>query len=95
MLFCIFGIDKPNMGATRADVMPAHVEYLDKAPIKLVMSGPLTSDDGEDIVGSLYVVEAEGRAAIEEFCENDPLIQADIWEYSQIRAFNKRVDNRD
>ena len=28
MFFCIFGIDKPNMGATRADVMPAHVEYL-------------------------------------------------------------------
>jgi uncharacterized protein YciI len=95
MLFCIFGIDKPNMGETRAKVMPAHVEYLSNAPIKLVMSGPLTSDDGDAIVGSLYVVEAEGRAAIEEFCENDPLIQADVWEYSQIRAFNKRVDNRD
>ena len=95
MLFCIFGIDKPNMGEVRAKVMPAHVEYLGAAPIKLVMSGPLTSDDGEDIFGSLYVVEAEGRAAIEEFCENDPLIQANVWEYSQIRAFNKRVDNRD
>jgi uncharacterized protein YciI len=83
------------MGETRAKVMPAHVEYLSNAPIKLVMSGPLTSDDGDAIVGSLYVVEAEGRAAIEEFCENDPLIQADVWEYSQIRAFNKRVDNRD
>ncbi len=95
MLFCIFGIDKPNMGEIRAKVMPAHVEYLDKAPIKLVMSGPLTSDAGDAIVGSLYVVEAEGRAAIDEFCKNDPLIQADVWEYSQIRAFNKRVDNRD
>ena len=95
MLFCIFGIDKPNMGDIRAKVMPAHVEYLDKAPIKLVMSGPLTSDDGDAIVGSLYVVEAEGRAAIDEFCKNDPLIQANVWQYSQIRAFNKRVDNRD
>jgi uncharacterized protein YciI len=95
MLFVIFGIDKPNMGPTRAEAMPAHVAYLNEAPIKLVMSGPLTSDDGEDIVGSLYVVEAEGRAAIEEFCKNDPLIQADVWEYSEIRAFNKRVDNRD
>ena len=49
MHFCIFGIDKPNMGDIRAKVMPAHVEYLDKAPIKLVMTGPLTSDDGEDM----------------------------------------------
>ena len=38
MLFCIFGIDKPNMGEVRAKVMPAHVEYLGAAPIKLVMS---------------------------------------------------------
>jgi len=95
MLFCIFGIDKPNMGETRAKAMGPHIEYLDKAPIKLIMSGPLTSDDGEAVVGSLYLVEAEDRTAIEEFCKNDPLIQADVWEYSQIRAFNKRVDNRD
>jgi len=95
MLFVIFGIDKPDMAATRAEVMPAHVEYLNDAPIKLVMSGPLTSDDGKDIVGSLYVVEAESRADIDEFCKNDPLIRADVWTYSEIRAFNKRVDNRD
>ncbi|NQV54637.1 MAG: YciI family protein [Rhodospirillales bacterium] len=95
MLFVIFGIDKPNMAETRAKAMPGHVEYLDKAPIKLVMSGPLTDDAGENTIGSLYVVEADNRADIEEFCANDPLIQADVWTYSEIRAFNKRVDNRD
>ena len=35
MLFCIFGIDKPNMGEVRAKVMPAHVEYLGASPIKV------------------------------------------------------------
>ena len=77
------------------EALSTNGKNLDNAAIKLVMSGPLTSDDGNDIVGSLYVVEAKSRAAIDEFCDNDPLIQADVWEYSQICAFNKRVDNRD
>ena len=94
MHFVIFCIDKP--GITRnPDVMAAHVEYLNKSAIKNVMSGPLTGDNGEGIVGSLYVVEAESRAAIEEFQKDDPLVKADYWQLVEVRAFNKRVDNRD
>ncbi|MDH3738438.1 MAG: YciI family protein, partial [Alphaproteobacteria bacterium] len=69
--------------------------YLSTNPVKLVMSGPLTSDDGEAIVGSLYVFEAPDRAAVDAFQANDPLVQADIWESMETRAFTKRVDNRD
>ena len=94
MHFVIFCIDKP--GITRApEVMKAHVEYLEKSPIKNVVSGPLTGDDGNGTVGSLYVVEAENRQAIEEFQKDDPLVKADYWELVEVRAFNKRVDNRD
>ena len=95
MLFVIFCIDKPGMAETRAAAMPAHVEYLNGAPFKNVMSGPLTSDDGETIVGSLYVVDAEHRGVIDKMFEEDPLCQADIWQSVEVRAFNKRVDNRD
>lgn len=94
MLFTIYCIDKPGMEQKRAEVMPAHVEYLGTDPIKLVISGPLESDDGEHIVGSLYLVEAEDRAEVEAFQANDPLVAADIWETVEVRAFNKRVDNR-
>jgi uncharacterized protein YciI len=94
MLFTMFCIDKPGMTETRAEVMPAHVAYLSTEPVKLVMSGPLTSDDGDNIVGSLYVFEAPDRAAVDAFQANDPLVQADIWETVEVRAFNKRVDNR-
>ncbi|NKB48615.1 MAG: YciI family protein [Alphaproteobacteria bacterium] len=94
MLFTMFCIDKPGVTERRAEVMPAHVEYLSTEPVKLVMSGPLTSDDGENIVGSLYVFEADDRAAVDAFQANDPLVQADIWETVETRAFNKRVDNR-
>ena len=96
MLFTIFCIDKPNMAEKRAAVMPAHVEYLNaQTKIKNIMSGPLMDDEMENVIGSLYLLEAPYRTAIEEFRTGDPLVAANIWKSTEIRAFNKRVDNRD
>ena len=93
MLFSIYCIDKPNMAETRKAAMPAHVDYLAKAPIIVRMSGPLTADDGETIIGSLYIVEAPDRTAVEAFQRDDPLVAADIWERVEVYAFAKRLDN--
>jgi uncharacterized protein YciI len=95
MLFVIFCIDKPGMGERRAAAMPAHIEYLKNASFRTVMSGPLTSDDGGTIVGSLYVVDAENRRVIDRMFTEDPLCRADIWQSVEVRAFSKRVDNRE
>jgi len=94
MLFTIFCIDKPGVTEKRAAAMPGHVKYLEQSAIKNVMSGPLMDDAMENVVGSLYVVDAPDRAAVEAFQKDDPLVQADIWESIEVRAFNKRVDNR-
>ena len=63
MHFVIFCIDKPGINRDPA-VMQAHIDYLNKSPVKNVISGPLTGDDGEGIIGSLYIVEAENRKSI-------------------------------
>mgnify|MGYP001158137420 FL=1 len=93
MHFVIFCIDKPGITRDPA-VMQAHIDYLNQSPIKNVMSGPLTNDDGEGVIGSLYIVEAKNREAIEDFQKDDPLFKANYWQTTEIRAFNKRVDNR-
>ncbi len=96
MLFAIFCIDKPNVAEKREAAMPSHVEYLNaQTTIKNIMSGPLMDDEMANIVGSLYILDAADRATIEEFTMGDPLVKADIWSSIEIRAFNKRVDNRD
>ena len=95
MLFAIFCIDKPGTEATRKENMAKHVEYLGTNPIKVVISGPLMSDDGQKIVGSLFIVDAKDRSEVERFQRNDPLVHADIWQTVEVRAFNKRLDNRD
>lgn len=95
MLFVIFCLDKPGMEEKRQEIMAAHRAYIATNPIKVVMLGPLTSDDGNRSIGSLFIVEAEDRTAVESFQKNDPFVAADLWETNEIRAFSKRVDNRD
>ena len=91
MLFIMFCIDRPGAEEKRRQALPGHIEYLATKPIKIVMSGPLVSDDGAKTVGSLYMIEAADRAEVERFQRADPLYNADIWETVEVRAFNKRI----
>lgn len=94
MLFIIYCIDRPDVAAIRAATMPAHREYLAAQPIDVVMSGPLTNDAGDTVTGSLFMVEAPDRSAVERFQAADPFFQAGIWATSEIHAFSKRIDKR-
>ena len=95
MRFAIFCIDKPGMAETRKTATEAHIAYLSTDPIKVVVSGPLMSDDGAAIVGSMFIVDAADRAEVEAFQKGDPLVAAEVWQSVEVRAFNMRVDNRD
>jgi len=46
---------------------------------KIVISGPLFSDDGEKMIGSLFLVEAPDRDEVEAFNRADPFTEAGIW----------------
>ena len=91
MLYVIFCIDRPGAEEKRRQAIPGHVEYLATNPIKVVMSGPLVSDDGAKTIGSLFLVEAKDRAEIARFQRADPLYNAGVWETVEVRAFNKRI----
>ncbi len=91
MLYVIFCIDRTGAEEKRRQAIPGHVEYLAGNPIKVVMSGPLVSDDGAKTIGSLFLVDAKDRAEIERFQRADPLYNAGVWETVEVRAFNKRI----
>jgi uncharacterized protein YciI len=84
-------IDKPGVLEKRMAVLPAHQEFLKTAPIQVVMSGPLLAEDGEKIVGSLYLVEVKKRQDIGAFVEKDPLANAEIRDRIDINRFHRRV----
>ena len=95
MLFVIQCLDKPGAADKRSANMQAHKDYIATVPIKVLLSGPLTTDDGQGIVGSFFMVDAADRAHVDRFQRNDPLFKADIWASIEVRAFAKRLDNRE
>jgi uncharacterized protein len=93
MLFIIHGFDKKGDTKTRLDQYEAHKAFLaDLTPygVKMVMSGPLTSDDEKTMIGSFMLVEAPDRQHVEAFNKADPFNQAGVWEHLTITAFLKR-----
>ena len=93
MLFAIHALDRANALPTRLANYDAHKAFLSDASrfgVAIVMSGPLTSDDGQTMIGSLFLIEAPGRAEIEAFHHADPFFVAGIWETTSITGFLRR-----
>jgi uncharacterized protein YciI len=93
MLFAIHAVDKPGALETRLAKYDAHKAFLSDTSafgIRIVMSGPLTADDGSTMIGSLFLVEAPDRAAVERFNGADPFHHAGIWERVTITGFIRR-----
>ncbi|WP_321797551.1 YciI family protein [Caballeronia sp. J97] len=68
--------------------------YLKTSPIKTLISGPLTQLDGETMIGSFFLYEAERIEQVQQFLKDDPFNKANIWQSIDVRPFIKRVDNR-
>lgn len=93
MLFAIHAVDRDGALDTRLAHYDAHKAFLsDTSPygVKIVMSGPLVADDGTTMIGSLFLIEAETRAAAEAFNAADPFHKAGIWDRVTITGFLRR-----
>lgn len=94
MLFVIHALDRDGALPTRLAHYDAHKAYLSASEghgIRTLMSGPLVEDDGQTMKGSLFVVEAADRAAVESFHRQDPFRLAGVWATVNIDAYLKRV----
>lgn len=90
MLFIIHCLDKADALPRRLAAYDAHKVYLAAPSIGIVMSGPLVADDGETMIGSFFLVEAESREDAEAFNRMDPFNGADVWGSVKIHPFIKR-----
>lgn len=91
--FVIHGFDKADALPVRMQHYPEHRAYLDGAEkfgVRIVMSGPLTADDGATPIGSLIIIEAPDRSTAEKFHRADPFYAANIWEKTTVTRFDKK-----
>ncbi|GAB0113643.1 YciI family protein [Acidisoma sp. C75] len=94
MHFIIHCLDKPGAVQQRLAHYEAHKAYLGKAPVRILVSGPLLAPDHETMIGSFFLVEAESEEDVQAFHNADPFKKAGIWERVSIHPFLKRMDNR-
>ncbi|MCB1463425.1 MAG: YciI family protein [Nitratireductor sp.] len=94
MLFVVHALDHEDAVQRRLANYEAHKSYLASSAMKTVISGPLLADDGETMIGSLFVVEAASKDDVIAFNRDDPFAAANVWKEVSIHPFNKRVDNR-
>jgi uncharacterized protein YciI len=92
-LFAVHAIDRPDTLQLRLDHYAAHrtfIEDQEAQGISVVMSGPLQSDDGQVMRGSLFILEAPSRAPIDAFVANDPFTLEGVWGEVRVSRFHAR-----
>ena len=79
MHFVAICIDKRNGLETRLANRAAHLEYLRSYAKEIRTCGPLLSDDGETMTGSLLILEVPNRASAEAILAEDPYKIANLF----------------
>jgi hypothetical protein len=91
MLFVVHKIDKRDSGALRSANRPAHLAYLKSIAGVLRLAGPFLAEDGESMIGSLWIIEAEGRASAEALAAADPYAKAGLFESVTVTPWRRAM----
>ena len=89
MLFAIICQDKPDSEALRKSTRADHLAYIGDFDVRL--AGPLLSDDGEVMQGSLIILEAADLGAAQAFAAADPYKAAGLFADVSIRPFRQAI----
>ena len=65
--------------------------YLGELGDRVSLAGPMLSDDGESMVGSVLIIEAESADEIEAIAAGDPYALAGLFEKVTIRPFRQVI----
>jgi uncharacterized protein YciI len=92
-LFAVHALDKPDALPLRLEQYDAHRAFIETEAafgVTVVISGPLQSDDGDKMIGSLFIIDGPDRQAIQKFTEADPFYTAGVWGSVEITRFHRR-----
>ena len=89
MLFHIRCRDKTSQMNMRASTRAAHLNYVAKYGDAVFFAGPTSSDNGETITGSIFIIEFDNMVAAEEFSKGDPYRKMGLFESIEIEEIRK------
>ena len=94
MIFAILLMDRPGTAELRVQVRPEHRAYLAKLSDRMAFAGPLTSEDGQTVVGSLLAIDFPSRADADAWLKDEPFTKAGVYEQPIIHVFNNSWEQK-
>jgi uncharacterized protein YciI len=94
MLFSIIGTDRKDnapVRASNADALRAHMTLIQE---QIAFAGPLQSDDGNRVIGSLIVIDFPDRQSAENWLAHEPFYKAGVYATIEIRRFVNKWPQR-
>ena len=89
-LFALMCFDNPNALDLRMATREAHLAYVRENLAMVKVAGPLL-DAAEGMAGSMFILEAADRAAVEAFNAADPYQKAGLFGQVEIRGFKASI----
>ena len=87
MIYIFSLIDKPDSGELRQRIRPEHKAYLATMADRIAFAGPLVTDDGQTMLGSLLAIEFDSRDAAHAWLADEPFTRAGLYASTSIHAF--------
>ena len=87
--FCVHALDRPGRLEDRQRLRDGHRARLRShdQPVAVRIGGPLLDNEGR-MIGTMLVIEAETRAAVETYLAGDPYMLENLFETITITGFN-------
>jgi hypothetical protein len=89
MLYAFYCSDKPEAVGVRAANREAHIGFLGELGERVFAAGPLLSEDGTAMVGSLIIVECADLVAARALAARDPYAKAGLFSSVTIKPWRK------
>ena len=86
MPYAVHYLDKGDAGGIRQQHREAHIAYRKGLGDKLLMAGPLLSEEGKP-VGSLVLLDAESLPAAQAIAHADPYAQAGLFDQVLVHGY--------
>ncbi len=86
MLFVYFMLDAPGMAAKRAEIRPAHQQYLGGETDRFFAAGPLWSDDFSAMTGSIFIMDWPNRQAAANWLRDEPFTKNGVYGMTHIKG---------
>jgi uncharacterized protein YciI len=90
MPYLIYAIDHEQMDSQRESIRNEHRRYLKSYGDKILASGALLSEDQEEVIGGITLLDVETLEEAEVFGKEDPYTKANIRRNVNILYWRKR-----